>query len=275
MASRLHILLTRFNVATPGREAPIRNTPGWLERRFDIFERYCLPSISAQSRSDFSWLIYFDSQTPTLFKERIERDRKVFNFTPKFVDLFEIEEIVKELASSLPETPEMLLTTRLDNDDAVSLDFIERIHSAAETAKDGTVLNFTNGLALRNEALYSARDLSNPFTTLVERVPTSPKTIWSAQHHELGNKWTLAQVDAPPVWLQVIHGENVTNRVKGKRLSRKILANRFAISDGVSIRRDQPIRMAFDNLVLHPLRMAREKIWRMAKPFIKGLIGRA
>lgn len=274
MTQPVHILLTRFNVATPGREAPIRNTPGWLDRRFELFERYCLPSIAAQTELDFSWLIYFDSQTPDKFRERIERDREIFCFEPKFVDLFEIDEIVDDLAKSVPVKPDLLLSTRLDNDDAVSRDFIERTHRAAEDAADGTVLNFTKGLAMRNGAIYSARDRSNPFTTLVEREPVSPKTIWSAQHHELGHKWRLEQVEGPPVWLQVVHGENVTNRIKGKRLSARVLVNRFSISSDIETSADQSLRMALDNLVLHPVREIREKVWRLIKPALKAILGR-
>ncbi len=49
-----HLILTRFNLATPGRESAIRNRPGWLAERFDLFERICLPSVASQTCRDFN-----------------------------------------------------------------------------------------------------------------------------------------------------------------------------------------------------------------------------
>ncbi|WAT17036.1 glycosyltransferase [Aurantiacibacter sp. MUD11] len=274
MSQTVHILLTRFNVATQGREAPIRNAPGWLQRRFDLFERYCLPSLEAQTTKNFSWLIYFDSKTPDQFRERIERDRQIFDFEPRFVSLFSVADVVNDLRQLLAKDVDLLLTTRLDNDDAVSRDFIERIHRAGAEAADGTVLNFTNGLAMRSGAIYSARDQSNPFTTLVEREPTAPKTIWSAQHHQLSCKWNIVQVDAPPTWLQVIHGENVTNRVKGRMLSPQVLHQRFSIAPDIEILADHNLRVMIDNFVLYPFRTIRERVFLLLKATLKIIRGR-
>ena len=97
----LHVILTRFNIASPGREVAIRNSPGWLDRRFGLFEQFCLPSIAGQTERNFHWLIYFDKDTPAEFRERIERDRQIYNFTPRYVAMFDkamIADDVKALA---------------------------------------------------------------------------------------------------------------------------------------------------------------------------------
>ncbi len=73
-----HFILTRFNIllwykAKDGRKV---RTTKWLEHRFLLFEKYCLPSIKSQTCQDFEWIVLFDSKTPDSFKERIDRYQK-------------------------------------------------------------------------------------------------------------------------------------------------------------------------------------------------------
>ena len=56
----------------PRRREPIRLDAGWLEKRFDLFERYRLPSVAAQAAGSFHWIVYFDSATPPRLRDRIE-----------------------------------------------------------------------------------------------------------------------------------------------------------------------------------------------------------
>ena len=73
-----HFVLTRFNVPLK-LEVPAGQNPGpnrrldagWLTRRFDLFERVCLPSLQRQTQGAFQWLVFLDWATPVSFKERI------------------------------------------------------------------------------------------------------------------------------------------------------------------------------------------------------------
>ena len=51
MENYSHFIITRFNLnlyAQDKHDLPTR-TDRWLEHRFEVFERYCLPSVAAQS----------------------------------------------------------------------------------------------------------------------------------------------------------------------------------------------------------------------------------
>lgn len=269
----LHVVLTRFNIATPGREAPIRNSPGWLARRFDLFERYCLPSMAAQTVRDFTWLIYFDRDTPAEFRARIDRARCLVPFEPRFVPMLELADVIAEVAGLARGQSLPLITTRLDNDDAVARDFLERVRLAASAVPGGTVLNFTTGIALRDGRVYSAIDRSNPFTSLVERQHDPIRTIWSAQHQSLGSLWPIEQVEGHPAWLQVVHGENVTNRIKGRRLPGAALHETFGLAPGITAQPAGKSAILVDNLIVSPLRSLRETAFRVAKPAARALLG--
>ncbi|MEM1060752.1 MAG: glycosyltransferase, partial [Planctomycetota bacterium] len=58
-----HVILTRFNLRSSGREAKYRATAGWMDERFDLFEKFTVPSINAQTDQDFVWFVFFDAET--------------------------------------------------------------------------------------------------------------------------------------------------------------------------------------------------------------------
>ncbi len=263
-----HFILTRFNVASPGREAPIRNTSGWLSRRFDLFEDYCLPSIAAQTVSDFHWLIYFDEQTPDEFRARIAEAQKAVAFDPIFVGPFHAGLAAIDVQARLISPTGRLLTTRLDNDDGISNDFFERVREVAVGLPDGTIINFRNGIALSNGKLFAADDESNPFTSMVEQV-AGAQTIWAAPHTQLKTQFALEQVSGDPCWLQVVHGENVANRIKGARLSSHDVLSRFTLSSRVEVRPTNALGLVADRLVMFPLRRVREVAITIAKRLLR------
>ena len=49
-----HVLLTRFNLPSKGHESLVRAQENWLRNRVVLFERYCLPSVAAQTCRSFS-----------------------------------------------------------------------------------------------------------------------------------------------------------------------------------------------------------------------------
>ena len=73
MKSFEHLIITRFNLnlyARDKHDAPTR-TERWLAHRFEVFERYCLPSVAAQTNPNFRWLCLFDAATPAAYRRRI------------------------------------------------------------------------------------------------------------------------------------------------------------------------------------------------------------
>lgn len=263
-----HFLLTRFNVATPGREVAVRNAPGWLERRFDLFERYCLPSVAANRAHAFTWLVYFDRETPDRFRQRIAATQQACPFVARFIGPLDKQQVIDDVRSRLPAGTRRVLTTRLDNDDAIARDFLVRSARAAADQPDGTVVNFPRGIAASGGALFAARDESNPFTTLVESA-TDLRTIWSVTHDALQRHFRIVQVDAPPAWLQVIHGDNVTNRIKGHRLDSAAVLEGFAICPRHPVTPTRRLDLFLDRTVLHPLRRLREGAISLAKMLLR------
>ena len=84
-----HFILSRFNLLlwSKDREGNKVRSKQWLVHRFDLFEKYCLPSIKIQTCQNFEWIVLFDSKTPDNFKDRIESyQQDCPQLIPVFVD---------------------------------------------------------------------------------------------------------------------------------------------------------------------------------------------
>ncbi len=261
-----HVVMTRFNLATPGREARLRNQPGWLADRFALFERVCLPSVAAQTSRAFAWMVYFDHETPAEFRERIAACQTLFPFHAYFTGLFPASGWPRSIRETLaPEAP-LLLTTGLDNDDAIAADFVERIQAAvaANGARIGSY-NFRNGFVAGAGRLYALRHPANPFFSRLEAwADGEPKTALGTIHTEIARHGPVVQIDGSAAWVQVVHGANVSNKLRGRLTDPALLADRFpaAVADG--IRAPSRGAVLLDRLVLAPVRRLRDRIsaWR-------------
>jgi hypothetical protein len=229
-----HFLLTRFNVKVNYNSAKTGIDPAWLSHRFDLFERFCYPSVHAQTSSDFQWLVYFDSETPQVFKEKIDRYAEWENFIPIYLETEFSDQINQEkIFALIKEKTEYLITTRMDNDDAVCKFFIQSIRDNFEE-REFEFISFVNGYVLDSGKLYSFKYLNNPFTSLVERIKststTEIRTVLCGEHSQLSKLGHIKQIETDSTWLQVVHGKNVSNRIRGIRQPiRKLLDNRFVI----------------------------------------------
>lgn len=255
--------MTRFNLATPGREAAIRNQPGWLAERFALFERYCLPSVGAQTTRDFTWIVYFDKDTPQEFKDRIAALQQEVPFHAYYTGLFHSEGWPRSVAEVLGSMPPVVLTSRLDNDDALAVDFMERTAAAARgvspAPRSGIVV--TNGFIRSETAAYGISHPCNAFTSWLERTDSGSTvlTAMGINHMEAAEAGPLIQVPGPGGWLQVVHGNNVSNKVRGRRILPRDLAGRFLPGALQGLPEGNNLAVLFENLAISPLRALRDE----------------
>ena len=217
-----HFILTRFNLRLWNRdkEGHSVRTLGWLEHRFRIFEEYCLPSIYNQTCQEFGWIVLFDSKTPEIYRKKIEEYKiKCPQLIPVFVEpdqgrffakIFR-EEVVKRLKSR------RVITTYLDNDDALSVKFVEDLQSRVASLEDGTFINYTDGYQFYTDYKYMMQINypRNHFMSVVENGnPNMVKTIYGYGSHYYVDRIKNAKfeiVSRLPMWCEVIHERNMGN----------------------------------------------------------------
>jgi len=221
----LHVVLTAFNLRYAG-QARDALSESWLSDRFDLFERYCLPSMQNQTHQNFYWLIYFDEGTSAKYRERIREYQKYFpNLIVKWVDRFPKHRVASDILPLIKKHHRWLLSTRLDNDDGLHNRFSEKLRSEVKNhlgASDSFAFNFAKGVILSKDKIYVHEDFSNPFCSLLEPISVSDKickTVLAVQHNDIPYHFRTHQIMIEPMWLQVVHDRNIRNRVKGKRVS--------------------------------------------------------
>ncbi|WP_019502667.1 glycosyltransferase [Pseudanabaena sp. PCC 6802] len=236
MGQFIHFFLTKFNVRSFPELKPGCD-PIWLNRRFELFDKFCFPSVRSQSNQNFKWLVFFDIDTPEPFKQKISEYVQTWgNFVPVYLDCplpygeFP-DEVRKVVSQYIPADCEYLITTWLDNDDAIHKDYVQMIQDNFD-CQDGETLNFFFGYQLAEGRLYFDFELANHFISLIEKYnPESFNTCLCRPHKELYRVCKSAKkIFCKPVWVEVVHNSNYMNVYrKGFRVPPGDILDEFSI----------------------------------------------
>lgn len=233
-----HYILTRFNLRLWRKDKNNHATlcREWLDERFQLFEKYCLPSVAGQTVKDFLWVVLFDRDTPQHYKDKVEEYKKSCPmFFPVFVRpdagymfqlIFQqfIERDLKALQGE-GKRVEKVVTTYLDNDDALNKLYVERIQQLAVNLSDKTYITFYYGLQyfpdlnIANRVRYR----ENHFNSFVE-VPDEKcrvLTTYCSSHAFIfkDKKYKVHSVEdkETPMWMECVHPRNVMNDILLRR----------------------------------------------------------
>ena len=273
-----HFILTRFNLAIRGR---IGLEPEWLNHRFELFERFCYPSVVGQSNQNFKWLVFFDSRTPEVFKNKVREYSQYQNFVPVYTDGYkEILSLYKKaILNHLEDGSEYLITTRLDNDDAIFKDFVKTIQDNFNE-QEFEFISFSNGYVWYNHKIYSYKYLANPFTNLIEKINgltvNGIKTAQCITHTKLAS--IAKQLNTRAAWLQVIHENNQANRVRGIRKfvkSSQELSNDFSIAPELFVVQENLLsywKSKLLSLIKVPIELVILRLNKRTKQYIKKML---
>lgn len=220
-----HFILTRFNLLlwNKAKDGQKVRTTKWLKHRFALFEDYCLSSIKNQTCQDFEWIVLFDSLTPDVFKQKIAGYQKECSqLIPVFVEPENVRyfaeifrrEIIKRLLAK------RVISTYLDNDDALNAIFVEDLRLRVCTMKDGTFVFYDDGYQYFKEDKYMIQlsFLKNHFVSVVEKGNSSTlKGIYGYGSHYYINKIDgaiIEHIKGLRMWCEVVHDKNVMNDAK-------------------------------------------------------------
>lgn len=188
-----HFILTRFDYPD-GID---------IQERIRLFRRYTLPSIAGQTNQDFTWLI----------KTRLDLQELGVTMpnARAIKTLGDFSQFVRQ---------PFVLTSRIDNDDAVGLKWVEVLHNWVEPSCRNLPYFFDfAGLAIRDgqPTFYHCskyKEKASPFVTCLEFAEQA-KGVFQRNHtllHEVG----VVEKHPSPMWLQVVHGGNMHNTLSSR-----------------------------------------------------------
>lgn len=225
MRSFEHFILTKFNLGL--YTEPVIDKTGkplradrWMEHRLQLFAKYCFPSITNQVNQEFTWLLLLDPKTPAKYLSTLQNYKKNYPRIRLCIGGW-FDHHLKQL---LKKDTAFLITTRLDNDDALHRKAINYIQKSFAEDKCQLV-GFPLGYHLAGKQLYLNKSGSYSFLSLIEKArringELKIKTVRCPQHLQFykSSPIKLLRPDTP-MWLQVIHDRNLVNQAKGRPIA--------------------------------------------------------
>lgn len=222
-----HFVITQFNLSKfPYGNGNSKNWIQWTRDRIILFRNYCLPSLLNQTNKNFTWLIYFDSETPKEFDYFLDELRTI-NFVKVYLangfEHFTIRYL--DDINNLASKDEWIISTRCDNDDCLEKNAINTIQNYF-IPKDEFLISLASGYTLNTQdhTLSHYYYPMSPFISLIEsNFKKTLKGIYFKEHTkwdnlrlkivaELLNKNNTSRfILHKPLWIQIVHGNNVSN----------------------------------------------------------------
>jgi hypothetical protein len=229
-----HVLLTRYNLRTAWTDAAVTDdAQGWHDDRAVIFEKICLPSVLAQTRRPDIWIVGFDSSK----REYVRRVLDLLGPHPWIVPIWQSSSdgrhessqrlFERAMGSLFGSRHKRIITTRLDNDDAIALNYCEEVrrHATARLKlrpdEQDFWLTFARGAQLCNGAIRPYRKLNNQFLSRCITLDGEPlgdiPTALSGNHVDILERSPYVEIDdCQAMFLQFVHRTNAANREKSQ-----------------------------------------------------------
>lgn len=224
--------------------------PARMEERFATFETITLPPLRAQTDPDFTFVVVIGDSLPAPYRARLETlladmpQAIIQAHPPK-----QHRPVMKHIINSVRQPgPDPCLQFRMDDDDAVAVDFVARLRRVASdmtelTARDPLLaIDFNRGFIVRpGPDGIEAAETAIPYQTAALAMmiaPGSRQSIMNFAHHKLAQRMTtLTLTDS----IMLLRGHNDYNDSRQGPATRKhklslmdaegeaLLAERFAI----------------------------------------------
>ena len=217
------ILITEFNWGNN----PLGISEEYLDKRFEIFDKYTFPSVNAQTDKDFTWFIMLNGKTPQKYRDIFEEYKKAanMNLILKYVDNFDSSISKNQNFSNFLNDDfknhncKWFLTCRCDNDDMLSKDYIKKMKENFRPVHK-MFINFDNGynFNIKTNALNNYEHNSSHFIGYVERNFKNKKiiTVNNCDHSICKAYGVVRRIrDNKPVWCEICHDTNIVNTFRG------------------------------------------------------------
>ncbi len=246
-----HYIITAFNLPRSNRldkNGNLTMTPEYMDKRFHLFEKYCFPSVYSQTNQNFTWLILFSNKTEEVYLRKIAGFcERLPNLIPLFLDdayaLRWRDYVTYYIKNNLREP--YCITTRLDNDDALNISYVDRVQSlVAERKLEKAFLAFPYGQrysTLHKIAFNSTPIPYNHYISLILPNDRNFKIVFFCDHTRLEETGYQVVVDQEEkmMWLEVVHSTNAINNVNPEDFFHPVINRKKLLEFQVDIPRKE------------------------------------
>ncbi|WP_273689880.1 glycosyltransferase [Ketogulonicigenium vulgare] len=174
--------------------------PDRMERRLWTFENITIPSIKAQTDKNFTYVVLASDVMPAIYQQRlIEICANIPQVTVIFSEKRNLGDVIKPVLADLWDTHDDVVQFRLDDDDAIAINYVEKVHDyARRLAGIGAfAITMTRGLTAvisRKEPLWYAF-YNRPFQSAASiiRFANRDRTVFDVGHYAMQQRYTHIQ----------------------------------------------------------------------------------
>lgn len=197
-----------------------------LQRRLAIFEKLCLPSLTGQSDQNFNVILATSRDLPEWAFERLSD--MVAQLPNIYVRAYRaqanIRRVYKRSAfEMLDPTAKVVATFRIDDDDALAIDYIARLRAHTVPQNIGKIVTFTNGhqLSLSGGAMTLQHD-TRPYGSVglacvnaggAQSIPDVQTIYGFGAHRNVARHAPVIEDGFENAYVQTANGFNVSARI--------------------------------------------------------------
>lgn len=245
-----------FRLSAAGPEAVVETLydPARMQMRFALFETVCLPSLAAQTDTAFRLVVLVGDMMPLRWRRRLRKLREDHPFLeicalPPRGPLQATRRAFR--AASEAVTP-FVTGFRLDDDDAVAADYVERLRDRADRllgaglADEETpvAISFQSGLLWDLDApgrpVYRMAETRPPAQASAMVTPRDfGPNIFRWNHSKLLSRARCWTEPAPEMFVRTLHGGSDSGRGKPRtaepvqaNVAERLLQERFGVMPG-------------------------------------------
>jgi hypothetical protein len=180
--------------------------------------------VLAQTNQQFQWLIRFDRNT---LPAQLQRVQGVASNIKVIFDSFH---------QHIALDTDLIATTRLDNDDAIHVDFVDYVQGRNDgTQKVVDVKGYQLDIRNGKHDIYVGKYIEThrfptPFITLMTPAVADFPLVLSHFHDKMGEHYPVDSCDLM-YFLQIVHGENASNKIVGKKTTGKFDWDQFGLGE--------------------------------------------
>ncbi|WP_170337097.1 putative rhamnosyl transferase [Ruegeria arenilitoris] len=205
-------------------------SPERLEERFRLFEATTLPCFREQTDEDYQLLIVIGDCLPKPALDRLHdltagmKQVRIIKRQPE-----RHRKVMKEILNAARgDFNQPCLQFRHDDDDAVSVDFVERLRIAAEECKGlmaenrSVAIDYNHGFLARFgpegvQAKKVFRHLLGVAFGMYVR-GGCPLTIMNFTHHRIGNSMPVVSYPDAPMWVRTLNQFNDSPNTRNSKI---------------------------------------------------------
>ncbi|MFV0328557.1 MAG: glycosyltransferase [Dysgonomonas sp.] len=220
-----HFVITLFNLRriwVADKNNKETDTQKWLDDRFELFDKYCFPSVNNQINKDFVWLCLFDEGTPSKYIERVKKyELQCPQMVPCYFSVEDmengwVEHLRDVIRGYMSGNDEYIITTNVDNDDMIHHNMVNRIQKEfIKNQKEGIYsMLFGYQYFLSDHLLLKMRYPHSHFLSLIEKNASTFSTIKGHSHGQMRKLFNRVDIKDEPYWIEVVHSSNVNNDLR-------------------------------------------------------------